>query len=280
MTDAASAAQDPFQNKEAFRSDADVLDHWLSSSEAALASSSATAAVHHGIQQQDALGVRTGLHEGHARTQQQESYTQFQGQSSKQHLSQQPRSDRAGHTESCSPLANEAFSLSQLAAAQQVEQHPPDLSFPTEQRESGGGIAWALEPTPNHPVSHDSESHREDGSKIFGRQSGHVAAARVHDMQHTSMHEAGQPCKAKAALQPIPRKPSTAALLRRLSRKKPTVRQILNKSPQPHNALSPWRQVCPAACVCIIVMPFKPSAGAPVKKSWHQSKEQIVGLRR
>ena len=140
----------------------------------------------------------------------------------------------------------EPFSLSQLAAAQHEADFPPDSNKPTEERQSGGGIAWALEVPCERPFSRNSraQTSREGSSRVCGRKSGHIAAASIHGSPlHVSGYAGKQNCT-ETALEPIPRKPSTAALLRRLTRKKPSVRQILGKEPQPHNGLLGRRQVC------------------------------------
>lgn len=162
--------------------------------------------------------------------------------------------------------AEAPFSLSELAASQQQHTTAAQTPQPVDQRHSEGGISWALEVgsdcpfarrvSPEHLVSQRSES--STSSRLYGRQRGHVSASsrhhKMHNGQYTAQHTAPhgqqhqqqqQMGSSNSALQPIPRKPSTAALLRRLTRKKPTVRQILGKAPPASDSLQHWHQVCP-----------------------------------
>lgn len=222
-----------YPSSESHNGAAEPLDQWLSSSQSAVLRTST------GAFQHNSRGATDTHHRLAA-----EQHHQSPQVGSTMHPEWQ-----ASGMKDAAPSEQEPFSLSQLAAAQHDEQHAPDINEPTEERQSGGGIAWALQASAERPFSRSSRSYssREGSSRICGRQSGHIAAASMHDVQYTPPHAGQQPRSTGTTLQPIPRKPSTAALLRRLTRKKPTVRQILGKVPQPQNGLLTWRQVCYAS---------------------------------
>lgn len=125
------------------------------------------------------------------------------------------------------------FSLPQLCAAVGKQQSPGGEVAP--QHSSGGGVAWSIGETPQASVPSDA--------RVCGRSPGHVEhAAPARPAEPVCMSTCGAP---PADAEQRQRRPTSQALLRRLLRKKPTVRQILGKDPpQP----PPGRRL-PVRCV-------------------------------